>query len=120
MISVVSGELSKKNDWASIWQKSPENAVMMEELSRIEEEASSKPVAYDEAQGEFAASLWTQCKVVCARNSVSLYRDTEYVTNKFALHIFAALFNGFTFWMIGDGTVDLQNKIFSVFSFIFV
>lgn len=40
--------------------------------------------------------------------------------NKINLHIFAALFSGFTFWMIGDGTFDLQLRVFAVFNFIFV
>jgi ATP-binding cassette subfamily G (WHITE) protein 2 (SNQ2) len=120
MIEVVSGELSKQQDWNQTWLGSDANKVMMQELSDIEEKALSKPVAYNEQGEEFAVSLWEQCKVVCKRNSVSLFRDTEYVTNKAALHIFTALFNGFTYWMIGDSATDLQLKVFSIFSFIFV
>jgi len=44
----------------------------------------------------------------------------DYVWNKINLHIFAALFSGFTFWMIGDGTFDLQLRLFAIFNFIFV
>jgi ABC-type multidrug transport system permease subunit len=44
----------------------------------------------------------------------------DYVWNKINLHIFAALFGGFTFWMIGDGSFDLQLRVFAVFNFIFV
>jgi ABC-type multidrug transport system ATPase subunit len=120
MISVVSGELSSKGDWHEIWLRSEESQRVIEELERIEADALSKPVAYDDMEGEFAASLWQQCLIVNKRNSLSLFRDTEYVTNKAALHIFAALFNGFTFWMIGDSASDLQLKVFSVFSFVFV
>lgn len=36
------------------------------------------------------------------------------------LHIFAALFSGFTFWKIGDGTFSLQLRLFAIFNFIFV
>jgi ABC-type multidrug transport system ATPase subunit len=120
MIDVVSGHLAKQCDWNQTWLNSDANKSLMKELEDIEEGALSRPVAYDEQGEEFAASLWEQCKVVCHRNSVSLFRDTEYVTNKFALHIFAALFNGFTFWMIGDGASDLQLQVFTIFSFIFV
>ena len=120
MIDVVSGELARQQDWHQTWLDSTANQAMMQELVGIEEEALSKPVAYNEQGEEFAVSLWQQCKVVCARNTVSLFRDTEYVTNKAALHIFTALFNGFTYWMIGDGATDLQLKVFSIFSFIFV
>ncbi|KAJ9095227.1 hypothetical protein QFC20_006704 [Naganishia adeliensis] len=120
MIDVVSGHLAKQQDWNQTWLDSDANKGMMKELHDIEEGALSRPVAYDEQGEEFAASLWEQCKVVCHRNSVSLFRDTEYVTNKFALHIFSALFNGFTFWMIGDSASDLQMQVFTIFSFIFV
>ena len=40
--------------------------------------------------------------------------------NKITLHIFAALFSGFTFWKIGNGSFDLQLRVFAIFNFIFV
>lgn len=40
--------------------------------------------------------------------------------NKVFLHIFAALFSGFTFWKIGNGTFSLQLRLFAIFNFIFV
>jgi ABC-type multidrug transport system permease subunit len=40
--------------------------------------------------------------------------------NKIFLHIFAALFSGFTFWKIGNGTFSLQLRLFAIFNFIFV
>jgi ABC-type multidrug transport system permease subunit len=52
--------------------------------------------------------------------NVALFRDTDYVNNKFALHIACALFNGFSFWMIGDSVGDLQLRLFTIFNFIFV
>jgi hypothetical protein len=52
--------------------------------------------------------------------NLSLFRNTEYLNNKFAMHISLALLNGFTFWMIGDSATDLQQNLFTVFNFIFV
>jgi ATP-binding cassette subfamily G (WHITE) protein 2 (SNQ2) len=40
--------------------------------------------------------------------------------NKVALHIGSALFNGFSFWMIGNRYADLQNRLFTIFQFVFV
>lgn len=40
--------------------------------------------------------------------------------NKIILHVFAALFSGFTFWKVGDGTFSLQLRLFAIFNFIFV
>jgi len=36
------------------------------------------------------------------------------------LHIGSALINGFSFWMIGNAYADLQNRVFTIFQFIFV
>ncbi|KAJ9110634.1 hypothetical protein QFC19_001463 [Naganishia cerealis] len=120
MIDVVAGHLSTQQDWNRTWLDSDENLELMREIETIEQQSRSRPAAYDEHGDEFAASLWEQCKMVCRRNTTLLVRDLEYVQNKFALHIFAALFNGFTYWMVGDSLSDVQNKVFSIFSFIFV
>lgn len=40
--------------------------------------------------------------------------------NKIILHIFAALFGGFTFWKMGNGTFAMQLRLFAIFNFIFV
>lgn len=40
--------------------------------------------------------------------------------NKIILHIFAALFSGFTFWNMGNSSFDLQLRLFAIFNFIFV
>lgn len=94
MIDVVSGPLSLERDWNQVWLNSPENATFLQQLNDIEQDARSKPVAYHDDGQEFAMPLWQQCKIVLRRNSLSLYRDTDYVNNKLILHIVSALFNG--------------------------
>jgi ATP-binding cassette subfamily G (WHITE) protein 2 (SNQ2) len=98
MIDVVSGPLAKERDWNQVWLQSPENASFTKQLNDIEQDAQSKPVAYQDDGREFATPLWEQCKIVLGRNSMSLYRDTDYVNNKLILHIFSALFNGSVGW----------------------
>lgn len=120
MIDVVSGTLSKGRDWNEVWLQSPEHHNTVEELDRIIADAAARPSATIDDGHEFATSLWEQTKLVTHRMNVSLYRNTDYVNNKFALHIGSALFNGFTFWMIGDGVSDLQQRLFTIFNFIFV
>lgn len=94
MIDVVSGPLSVERDWYQVWLNSPENSTFMQQLDDIEQDARSKPIAYQDDGQEFAAPLWEQCKIVLRRNQLSLYRDTDYMNNKFILHIVSALFNG--------------------------
>ncbi|KAL1581635.1 hypothetical protein WHR41_09602 [Cladosporium halotolerans] len=83
-------------------------------------DSASRPSMVNDDGNEFAASMWTQTRLVTQRMNVSLFRNTEYVTNKFAMHILLALLNGFTFWMIGDSLNDLQQNLFTVFNVIFV
>lgn len=120
MIDVVSGNAGGEKDWNQVWLNSPEFEKTSSEVARIEDEAAAKPPGQEDDGYEFAMPLWDQCKIVTQRMNVSLYRNTEYLMNKFALHIGSALFNGFTFWMIGNSVIDLQLRLFTIFNFIFV
>ncbi|KAH8701619.1 putative ABC multidrug transporter [Talaromyces proteolyticus] len=120
MIDVVSGDLSQGRDWNKVWLESPEHEKTTRELDEIIAEAAAKPPQTQDDGHEFAMALWQQTKIVSHRMNVALFRNTDYVNNKFALHIFTALFNGFSFWMIGDTVGDLQLRLFTVFNFIFV
>ena len=119
MIDVVSGK-GEGQDWNQIWLQSPEHEKLSGELDSMTAEALSRNTTVNDEQHEFAASLWTQTKLVTHRMNISLFRNTEYLNNKFAMHISLALLNGFTFWMIGDSLTDLQQNLFTVFNFIFV
>ena len=120
MIDVVSGSLSRGRDWHRVWMDSPEHTAVVSELDLMIEHAASKPPGTVDDGHEFATTYATQTKLVTQRMNIALYRNTEYIVNKFVLHISSALFNGFTFWMIGDSVADLQNVLFTVFNFIFV
>ncbi|KAF9894992.1 hypothetical protein FE257_004616 [Aspergillus nanangensis] len=119
MIDVVSGSHGNA-DWHQIWLESPEFQSTCAEINRINEEAASKEPGSKDDGFEFAMPLWDQIKLVLHRMNISLYRNTDYANNKFMLHIILALFNGFSFWMIGDRLSDLQLRLFTVFNFIFV
>lgn len=120
MIDVVSGSLSQGRDWNQVWLASPEHENVVQELDHIISDAAAKEPGTVDDGHEFATTLWEQMKLVTRRNNISLYRNVEYINNKFMLHIGSALFNGFTFWMIGDALGDLQLRLFSIFNFIFV
>ncbi|KIW36207.1 uncharacterized protein PV06_11504 [Exophiala oligosperma] len=120
MIDVVSGHLSRGHDWNEVWLASPECQAVTRELDAMIEDAASKPPATVVDDSEFATTLWTQTKLVTHRMNLALFRNLEYVNNKIALHVGSALFNGFSFWMIGNSVNDLQLALFSNFNFIFV
>jgi ABC-type multidrug transport system permease subunit/ABC-type multidrug transport system ATPase subunit len=120
MIDVVSGSLSQGKDWNKVWLESPEYASTTKELDSIIAEAAAKEPGTSDDGFEFAMPLWAQIRLVTKRMNVSIYRNTDYINNKLALHIFSALFNGFSFWKIGDAVGDLQLRLFTIFNFIFV
>ncbi|KAJ6005108.1 ABC multidrug transporter atrF [Penicillium herquei] len=120
MIDVVSGQLSQGRDWNQVWLESPEHEKSFKELNRIiDTAAAAPPGTFDDGQ-EFATPLWEQTKLVTIRMSTALFRNTDYIDNKLALHIGSALFNGFSFWMIGDSVASMQLRLFTIFNFIFV
>lgn len=121
MIDIVSGDLSKDRDWAKEWLESEESKDQLKELdSLMQAKADDGQDHGEEDEYEFASTTAMQLKLVTKRASIQLWRDIEYVTNKVFLHIGSALFNGFSFWMIGNSYADLQNRLFTVFNFIFV
>lgn len=122
MINVVSGSDQQpgEQDWNQIWLQSPESDNLNRELDEIISSAASRDSGIVDDGHEFAATIWTQVKLVTHRMNVALFRNTEYLNNKFAMHISLPLLNGFTFWMIGDSLTDLQQNLFTVFNFIFV
>ncbi|KUJ19547.1 putative Brefeldin A resistance protein [Mollisia scopiformis] len=120
MIDVVSGTLSQGRDWNKVWLESPEYQNTTEELDRIISTAAANEPGTNDDGHEFAMPLWEQTKLVTQRMTVSIWRNTDYINNKLALHIGSALFNGFSFWKIGTSVADLQLRLFTVFNFIFV
>ncbi|KAK9785219.1 putative ABC-2 type transporter [Seiridium cardinale] len=120
MIDVVSGHLSQGRDWNEVWLSSPEHDVVATELDRMIDDAASKPPGTVDDGHEFAVPLSSQIKIVTQRMNTALFRNTDYINNKIALHVSSALVNGFSFWMIGDTVGDLQMRLFTVFNFIFV
>lgn len=120
MIDVITDTHSSGKNWHQIWLESPEAARMNQELDDMITDAANKPPGITDDGHEFAMSLWDQTKIVTHRTNVSLYRNIDYVNNKFALHIGIALFIGFSFWQIGNSVSEQQLVLFSIFNYIFV
>jgi ATP-binding cassette subfamily G (WHITE) protein 2 (SNQ2) len=120
MIDVCSGELYKGKNWVQVWQEPPEHENVTREFDQIIADATSKPTQQHDDGHEFATSLWTQTKIVTQRMNIALYRNIDYVNNKFTLHVGTALFVGFSFDQIDNTVNDLQLGLFAMFSFLFV
>ncbi|KAI5235384.1 putative Brefeldin A resistance protein [Aureobasidium subglaciale] len=117
MIDVIS---DTSTNWNDIWLSSPEHDAMLTELDRLQDPSNSTPREDSNESLEFAMPLWDQIKIVSARANTTMYRNIDYVNNKFAFHIITGLFFGFTFWQIGNSVTDLQQRLFACFNAIFV
>ncbi|KAJ5956072.1 hypothetical protein N7501_010351 [Penicillium viridicatum] len=106
----------KGQDWGNVWANSPESKQLSEDLEGII--ASRRNSQNDENvkdDREYAMPLYVQVVAVTKRAFVAYWRIPEYILGKFMLHIFTGLFNTFTFWHLGDSSIDMQSRLFSVF-----
>ena len=123
IVDVVQGRQGDGTDWPQQWLASPEYQHTMEEIQRInleQEKISPDNVDESEDTADFATPIKYQLVLVTKRQLIALWRNPDYIWNKMGLHVTNSLFAGFTFWMIGDGTFDLQLRLMSVFNFVFV
>lgn len=130
IVDVVQGRFGTEIDWPQVWLDSPERAHTMAELEALNndfEESIKKVPTIDVAsastgghEASFATPLWYQMRLVIRRQVIALWRNPDYIWNKIGLHVTNGLFGGFTFWMVGNGTFDLQLRLMAMLNFIFV
>lgn len=109
----------KSKDWAEVWRSSPEHQSRLREIETFITDRRSAPSGAGEssklANSEYATSWPLQTITVIKRSYISFWRAPEYVVGLFALHILCALFNSFTFYKLGDSSIDMQSRLFSIF-----
>ncbi|CAO2655641.1 Nn.00g044440.m01.CDS01 [Neocucurbitaria sp. VM-36] len=106
----------KGQDWGDVWANSSENEKLGQEIQTIisnRRDASKNEEARDDR--EYAMPYVQQWLAVVNRSFVAIWRDPPYVLGVTMLHIFTGLFNGFTFWNLGQSQIDMQSRLFSVF-----
>ncbi|RDW56738.1 ABC multidrug transporter [Coleophoma cylindrospora] len=119
IVDVVQGKTGDA-DWPELWLASKEHQAAMLELDELNQRCTESASDETEDTRDFATPKWYQIKLLAIRQTIALWRNPDYVWNKILLHIFASLFGGFTFWMIGGGSFDLQLRLFAILNFIFV
>lgn len=103
-------------DWGDIWHNSMEKQVRTEEIESMIEKRRTAEVSDNlKDQREYAMPIMTQVYSVTYRNFTAYWRSPDYLVGKFMLHIFTGLFNTFTFWHLGNSSIDMQSRLFSIF-----
>lgn len=106
-----------KIDWNEEWANSQQAKDVVEEIeglkltrSKTQPEAKRK-----EQEKEYAASTWLQCTELLRRTFRQYWRDPSYIYGKLFVAVIVGIFNGFTFWQLGNTQADMQNRMFTSF-----
>ena len=104
-----------KIDWNQEWKSSQNARALKEEIHRIKDVRSKAPEPEQGTEHEFAASALTQATELTKRVFRQHWRDPPYLYGKLFIAVIVGIFNGFTFWRLGNTTVDMTNRMFSTF-----
>ncbi|KAK0375142.1 ABC-2 type transporter [Colletotrichum limetticola] len=105
-------------DWNEEWRNSEEHRAIVAEIDQITAERRAPPER-STAQTEFAASTAYQCLLLTKRMFVQHWREPQYMYSRVFVHTIMGIFNGFTFWMLGNDIAGMQNRMFSAIILIF-
>lgn len=117
MLEVIgAGDLGKvERNWGDIWANYEEHGEWASEIEQLIKERRPKDSTSAGSNREFAMPWATQIFAVVRRTFISYWRTPEYVIGKFALNIFTGVFNAFTLYKLGDPSIDMQSRLFSIF-----
>jgi ABC-type multidrug transport system ATPase subunit len=112
----------KRIDWNEEWRNSAQNQKVLDEIEKIVKERSQIPISEDAAgkQTEFAAPVTTQIEMLTKRVFLQYWRDPSYYYGKIFVSVILGIFNGFTFWKLGNTLSSLQDRMFSTFLIILI
>lgn len=113
-------EDGKKLNWNQEWVNSEEGKAVQMEIQRIREERSKMPMPNKKAQKEYASPVWLQITELTRRLFRQYWRDPSYLYGKLFIAVLVGVFNGFTFWQLGNSVQDMQNRMFTAFLIILI
>lgn len=102
-------------DWNEEWAKSPNHAEVLQEIQRLKADRSQKASVSNNDGKEFAAPVWLQTTMLTKRLFIQYWRDPSYLYGKLFVAVVIGIFNGFTFYKLGDSIGDMQNRMFTSF-----
>ncbi|KAI9709125.1 MAG: hypothetical protein M1820_003571 [Bogoriella megaspora] len=107
--------------WNEEWRNSQENQRLIEEIQAIKRDRSHMEEGEVHQEGtEFAASIWLQTAELTKRTFIQYWRDPSYFYSKLFVSAIVGIFNGFTFWQLGNSVQDMSNRMFTAFIIIVI
>ncbi|KAH7324186.1 ABC-2 type transporter-domain-containing protein [Stachybotrys elegans] len=107
-----------KIDWNEEWVNSEEAQRVILEidgLERTRSQATHHTLTDPGHVKEFAAPVWVQTAELTKRMFRQHWRDPSYIYGKLFTSVIVGIFNGFTFWQLGNSIQDMQNRMFTAF-----
>ena len=105
----------KRLNWNEEWRKSQENKDLVAEIEQINNTRSKLPAKEVSTEHAYASPLWLQCVMLTKRMFTQHWRDPSYLYGKLFVAVIIGIFNGFTFYSLGNTIADMQNRMFSLF-----
>ncbi|KAI9817891.1 MAG: hypothetical protein M1827_001010 [Pycnora praestabilis] len=105
----------KKLDWNEEWRNSEQQKQVLTEIDRVCSERSKTKEPEARSQHEFASPVWLQCTMLTKRVFIQNWRDPSYLYGKLFVSVIIGIFNGFTFYKLGNTIGDMQNRMFTSF-----
>lgn len=112
------GRDGKRIDWNEEWRKSPEAQDVQDQIAGLKRTRSLSTNRHSEKSGEteYAAPVLEQTFELTKRTFRQYWRDPSYIYGKLYVSVIIGIFNGFTFWKLGNSTQDMQNRMFTLFT----
>lgn len=102
-------------DWNAEWRDSENAKSIKQEINAICGDRGKQPEPDKKNQHAYAAPVWTQTTMLTQRVFRQYWRDPSYLYGKLFTSVIVGIFNGFTFYMLGNSIQDMQNRMFSAF-----
>ena len=110
----------KHLNWNEEWKNSQENQALLKEIAQINAEREKVPQKAQTTQHEYASPQWLQITQLTRRMFTQHWRDPSYLYGKLFVAVIVGIFNGFTFWQLGNTIADMQNRMFTAFLIILI
>lgn len=106
---------SSREHWNEQWRQSEENKALIQEVEEIKRQRSQVEAPQKILTHEFAAPVMQQIQLLTKRMFINQWRQPSYIYGKFFTSVMVGVFNGFTFWQLGNTVNDMQSRMFTSF-----
>ena len=104
-----------RDHWNQEWVNSDANKTLLHEIEQIKAARMQTEPQQDVLTHEFAASTLFQIQQLTKRMFINQWRQPSYIYGKLFTAVIMGIFNGFTFWQLGNSVNDMQSRMFTAF-----